>query len=237
VNHVGRKRDRAWVRWSVEQEIEALKAAGRPNAIPLVMPELCRDPEPNEDGEIRAWVRHDVYLGLASGAKGVLIWSLFRRTQVRRTWQLWYDAYSECARELNGELGLSQVFLFGKRSSTLKVHPPATWGDGTVTLGGEAEQTTTSDQERKLREIEVPSWTAAEFVYNGSRWLFLINSANKEAMFRLDAWPREARVNDAFTGETIELDTDGPLDVQLPAYGVVAFRWTDSESFEKTPTE
>ena len=49
VNHVGRKRDRAWVRWSVEQEIEALKAAGRPDAIPLVMPELCRDPEPNED--------------------------------------------------------------------------------------------------------------------------------------------------------------------------------------------
>ena len=70
---VGRKRDRALVRWSVEQEIEALKAAGRTDAIPLVMPELCRDPEPNEDTEIRAWVRHDVYLGLASGAKGVLI--------------------------------------------------------------------------------------------------------------------------------------------------------------------
>ena len=235
VNHVGRKRDRAWVRWSVEQEIEALKAAGRPNAIPLVMPELCRDPEPDEDAEIRSWVRHDVYLGLASGAKGVLIWSLFRRTGVKRTWQLWYDAYSECARELNGELGLSQVFLFGKRAATLKIQPPATWEDGTVTLGGDAEQTTTSAQERQQREIEVPSWTAAEFVYDGNRWLFLINSANKAAMFRVNGWPRKARVNDAFTGKAIELDTDGPWDLKLPAYGVAALRWTDLTTTSPKP--
>jgi hypothetical protein len=52
--------------------------------------------------------------------------------------------------------------------------PPAE----TVTVGGDAETTTTSKQERQQREIEVPSWTAAEFVYDGSHWLWLINSAN-----------------------------------------------------------
>lgn len=86
VNHAGRKRDRAWVRWSVEQEVAAIAAATRPNVIPLVMPKLCKDPEPEEDKDIRAWVRHDVYLGLASGAKGVLAWSLFKRKEVKRTW-------------------------------------------------------------------------------------------------------------------------------------------------------
>ena len=60
VNSSGKKRDRAWVRWSVEQELAALAAAGRPGAFALVMPELCKDPEPAEDAEIRAWVRHDV---------------------------------------------------------------------------------------------------------------------------------------------------------------------------------
>jgi len=59
--------------------------------------------------ELRPWrtdemqyLAIDIYLGLASGAKGVLIWSLFKRKEVKRTWQLWYDAYAECARELGG---------------------------------------------------------------------------------------------------------------------------------------
>lgn len=226
VNLVGRKRDRAWVRWSVEQEIEGLRAAGRTDAIPLVMPELCRDPEPDEDAEIRAWVRHDVYLGLASGAKGVLIWSLFKRREVKRTWQLWYDAYSQCARELNGELGLSQVFLFGERMATLTVQPT---GDAAaaVTPGGDAERTTTNAQERAQRKVDVPSWTAAEFVYDGSHWLFLFNSANNPATFSLSGWPREPRVQYAFTGKAIDVETDAAWRLTLPAYGVTAIRWTN----------
>jgi hypothetical protein len=227
VNLVGRKRDRAWVRWSVEQTIKALEAAGRTDAIGLVMPELCRDPEPDEDDEIRAWVRHDVYLGLASGAKGVLIWSLFKRPAVRRTWQLWYDAYSECGRELNGELGLSQVFLFGERATTLRVQPTSVPAAGTITIGGDAEATTTSQQEREQREIELPSWTAAEFVYDGNHWLWLVNSANTGATFRLSGWPNEPRVCDAFTGKAIDVETGSPHELALPAYGVAAIRWTE----------
>jgi len=235
VNHVGRKRDRAWVRWSVEQEIEALKAAGRPDAIPLVMPELCKDPEPDEDGEIRAWVRHDVYLGLASGAKGVLIWSLFRRTQVKRTWQLWYDAYSECAQELNGELGLSQVFLFGERMATLAVQPTADSNATTVTLGGDAEVTTTTEQEREQRRVEVPSWTAAEYSYDGRRWLFLINSANTPATFNLSGFPPGSEVSDTFSGQRIDIQPDQPWKLQLPAYGVCGVRWAEGTTGSPQP--
>jgi len=189
VNTVGRKRDRAWVRWSVEQEIEALRAGGRAQAIPLLMPELCKDPESEEDKEIRAWVRQDVYLGLASGAKGVLIWSLFKRKEVKRTWQLWYDAYSECARELNGPRGLAQVFLFGERQSTLKVAQVQGSAAAKVTLGGSAEAATTTDQERAQREVKFPSWTSAEFVYRGSRWFFLVKSANAPAAFTVNDCP------------------------------------------------
>jgi hypothetical protein len=229
-NLVGRKRDRAWVRWSVEQAVQALEAAGRTDAIPLLMPELCRDPEPDEDREIRAWVRHDIYLGLASGAKGVLVWSLFKRPAVRRTWQLWYDAYSECGRELNGELGLSQVFLFGERATTLKVQPVSVPAAASVTVGGDAETATTSEEERQQREIEVPSWTAAEFVYDGSHWLWIINSASTCATFRLSGWPNQPRVCDAFTGKAIDVGTGPPRELTLPAYGVVAMRWTDGAS-------
>jgi len=225
VNSVGRKRDRAWVRWSVEQEIEALRADGRPQAIPLLMPELCKDPEPEEDREIRAWVRHDVYLGMASGAKGVLIWSLFKRKEVKRTWQLWYDAYSECARELNGDRGLAQVFLFGERQSALKVQQVQGSAAANVTLGGSDEATTTTDQERAKREVEFPSWTAAEFVYGGSRWLFVINSANASAAFTVSGWPSGFGGEDAFTGKAMENQNGSSRHLNLPAYGVAGLRF------------
>lgn len=221
VNSVGKKRNRAWVRWSVEQELAALKAAGRPKGMALVMPELCADPEPNEDGEIRSWVRHDVYLGLASGAKGVFIWSLFKRKEVQRTWQLWYDAYAECARELNGPRSLARVFLFGERRSDIKVDTVTSGGDAVVQLGGDAETKTTSDQERNVRQVKVPSWTAAQYLHGGNRWLFLINSANAPTTFTLSKLPLNSRLENAFDDTPLTLDR-GTL--RLPAYGVAAIR-------------
>ncbi len=220
VNSSGKKRDRAWVRWSVEQELAAIKAAGRPNAIALVMPELIRDPDPGEEGEIRSWVRHDVYLGLASGAKGVCIFSLFRRKEVRQTWQLWYDAYAECARELNGPRGLAQVFLLGERRFDIKVDLVKGGGPASVKLGGGMEAGTTSDRERAERQIKMPSWTSAEFLHKGSRYLFLINSANSAATFRVAT---NNRLENVFDGTPLTLNR-GCL--TLPAYGVAGIRIT-----------
>ena len=222
VNHVGRKRDRAWVRWGIEQELQAIGRAGGSNAIPLLMPELCQDPEPAEDKEIRNWVRHDVYLGLCSGAKGVLIWSLYPRKEVCRTWQLWYDAYAECARELNGESALAQVFLFGERCSELKVRLVKGESTARLTLGGSAEPTTTSSAERAKREIKLAAWTSAEYAYGGCRWLFLVNSANSPATFAITGWPKGSCAQSTFTGSAVSLADATPLQLELPAYGVTA---------------
>lgn len=225
VNTVGRKRDRAWVRWSVEQELAAIKSAGRTNAFALLNPELCKDPEGGEDGEIRAWVRHDVYLGLSSGAKGVVVWSLYPRKEAQRTWQLWYDAYAECGRELNGPLGLAQVFLFGERRSDLTVRLVQGESIMSVTLGGEAEPNTTSEQERAARKVAVPTWTAAEFAWGDSRWLFLINSANSPAGFVVSGWPAASSASNLFERVNIPLPESGALPLSLPPYGVMALRF------------
>ncbi len=225
VNSSGKKRDRAWVGWSVEQEAEAIRAGGRPGAIPLVMPELCKDPEPGEEAEIRAWVRHDVYLGLVKGAKGLCLWSLFKRREVSKTWSLWYDAYAECGRELNGGRALAQVFLFGGEPAAklgVKLVQGAALTD--VTLGGEAggEAATTTEQERLEREQKMASWTAKEYVHGGSHWLFLVNSSNDPAAFEVAGWPAGARAEDGFSGRPVDLRA--PLRLSLPAYGVVALR-------------
>ena len=72
-----------------------------------------------------------------------------------------------------------------------------------------------------------PASRPAEFVYGGSRWLWLVNSANTGATFRLSGWPNEPRVWDAFTGKAIDVGTGSPRELTLPAYGVMAMRWTD----------
>lgn len=222
VNYSGKKRDRTWVRWSVEQELAAIKAAGRPQAIAVVLPELMSDPEPGEEKEIRSWVRHDVYLGLASGAKGVCIFSLFKRKEVRKTWQLWYDAYAECGRELNGPRALAQVFLFGQRRSDIKVERLQGGGPATIKLGGEVEAATTSDRERAERPIKMPSWTAAEFLHKDNHYLFLINSANEPATFALKNLPASKRTENAFNGTPQKLQGNS---LTLPAYGAIGIRF------------
>lgn len=227
VNSSGKKRDRAWVGWSVDQEVAAIQAGGRPGAIPLVMPELCNDPEPGEEKEIRAWVRHDVYLGLAKGAKGLCLWSLFKRREVAKTWSLWYDAYAECGRELNGSRALAQVFLFGgEPAARLGVKLVSGVEQSAVKLGGAAggEAATMTAQEQREREQKMASWTAKEFAYKGEHWLFLINSSNDPAAFEVSGWPQGTRAEDAFDAQPVALQA--PLCLDLPAYGVTALRFS-----------
>ena len=227
VNLSGKKRDRAWVGWSVEQEVEAIKAGGRLGAISLVMPELCKDPELGEEKEIRNWVRHDVYLGLAKGAKGLCLWSLFKRREVVKTWSIWYDAYAECGRELNGDRALAQVFLFGgEPAASLNVKLVNGSAVAAVKLGGAAsgEVAVTNAQEQREREQKMASWTAKEFVYGGEHWLFLINSSNSLADFEVTGWPTGTCAENAFNSQPVALPV--PLRIDLPAYGVCAFRFS-----------
>jgi len=220
VNSCGKKRDRAWVRWSMEQESEVIRKAGRPGAFPILMPELCQDPEAGEEQEIAAWVRHDIYLGMVSGAKAVKIWSLFKRSAVKNTYALWYDAYAQCARELTGDRALAQVFLFGETRTDLKIQKSGTAAEEVLTVGGDAEPATTSAQERDAQKIAFASWSSAELAYGRSRYLFLVNSANEDAEFTVTGWPPGSMATDVFTGNTQELPATDALTIKLPAYGV-----------------
>lgn len=219
VNSWGAKNARAWVRWSMDQETAAAKGADHP-VTPILMPELCADPAPGEDALIEPWVRHDVYLGMCSGAKGVLIWSLFPRGGVKRTWQKWYDAYARCGRELGEERKLGEVFLFGQPRTDLKVEavdgaPVA----GALAVGGDhGETTTTSDAERATRQVDMANMTVCERAFGRKRYLFVVNSTASPRTLRAAGWPAGAALSDAFTGR--KLPGGKTLDLALPAWGV-----------------
>ena len=225
-NLAGKKHDRAWVGWSVDQEVEAIRRKGRPGAIALVMPELCQDPEPSEDALIHAWVRHDVYLGLVRGAKGVCLWSLFPRGGVRRIWSRWYDAYAECGRELNGPRGLARVFLFGAPpAATLTLRQTRGPEALRVGLGAKMEPETSTPEEKREREQRLSAWSAHEAILDGAHWLFCVSSANEPASVAVSGWPAGARAEDAFSGNPVALPPDGPLLLDLPPHGVAGLRW------------
>jgi len=181
-NLAGFQKNRIWVRWSVEQEVKAIQELAKQDRrfrIPLVMPELCQDPKnPTDDKLIPLWTRHDVYLGLMSGAKGVSIWSLFKRGGVRRTWQLWYDSYAQIGKELTGDLKLGEVFLYGKNNASITVKQ--TKGPQSVTLfvgdRTKLELGTITEQERKGNTHTYPALSAKTLFYKGATYVFLCNS-------------------------------------------------------------
>ena len=158
-NYSGHKDSRVSIRYSMEQETEAIKICKK--GIPFLLPEMFQQPEEKELPMIDKWVKHDVYCGLANGAKGILVFSARRRPHFT-AWEQYINAYLETAKILGGELG--QALLFGKETTDLEV---------SVIEGVEKI-------EFKRRDITktYPSISVKQLVWNNARYVLIVNSAN-----------------------------------------------------------
>ena len=82
---------------------------------------LAMDPAlESEDCLIPALAKHDVFLSVVCGASFILVWSLFRRVSVYRTYHIQYKAYADSMNEINKKaiqiddkqtLTLAEIFL------------------------------------------------------------------------------------------------------------------------------
>jgi len=177
VNLSGHQNDRVWCRWSTEQEIEAIKLSGRPDIVPICVPEMNCDPAPEYTNMIPLWTRHDIYCSLVNGAKGVVIWSGFRRGGFS-TYNKYYAGYASVAREINGPLNLGKIFLFGKKKNDLSIK---------IIEGKESLDLTVEGKEHTY-----PSVSILNTAYNNKRYLFLVNSDSnpvKMAINGFDHYP------------------------------------------------
>ena len=229
VNWTGRKNRRQWVRMSTEAEVEAAAIASKPirgvkrQVTPILLPELCANPPKAEYEMIEPWVRHDVYLGLCSGAKGVMIWSLFPRPNVKDSWKLWYDAYARCAREIGDERRLGEVFLFGAPRDDIRLTTtaePKAEPDPAVPAAN-SEDRTTSDEERQVRPTGDVSVTFRNIAFGKRRYFFVVNSRGTPREFKTAGWPGNTRFSNAFTGA--DLTAADVVSFTLPAWGVAGF--------------
>jgi hypothetical protein len=223
----GFKDDRVWIRWSAEQEMEALKKLGRKNGLALVMPELAADPEPADEPLIPDWVRHDVYSGLIHGCKGVAIWSLFKRPEVAKTHEAWMTAYATVAKELTGPKALGQVFLFGEARKSLTL--TLTSGPLVVqlmlgkALGEEASDISAS--ERRKLTAKYPAFSSAELAYGPARYLFLTNETTEPLTIDLKGFPKDCDIVSVFDDSKLD-SASGTLSLKLDKWGSAGLRFS-----------
>ncbi|MEX0611546.1 MAG: hypothetical protein WD229_05470, partial [Pirellulales bacterium] len=102
---------RPWIRWRIEQEVNAIKNTGsREGVFPVaVLQMFASEGFPGETTMQPADGYHDAYLSLVSGAKAVVLFTGGRRNEIPGL----YDRYSDFAEEINGPDRLGDVFLKG----------------------------------------------------------------------------------------------------------------------------
>jgi hypothetical protein len=205
-NHVGMKDNRSWVRWSVEQTTTAADITG---ATPIAVLWMARDQRTRQDvANIERWVKHDIYLSLISGAKGILIFSGFnKRRGFRRHFSEFYGAYSTAAWQLNGPLNLGQIFLQG-------VH----LDDITISI---IDGPTRQQFSYRKEQIDYPSVHSTRRRFADHNWLFMVNSANEPVTLAITGLPDDKQIFDAFTDEPMARSS-GML---MQALEVKALHW------------
>ena len=174
VNYAGKKDTRVWARWCIEQQLEAIK--DMPGALCWALPEMFKNPKNPEDVvKIPTWVRHDVYVALAAGAKGILIFSGSRRGKFAENRKIYLDAYLAVSKELNGPKALAQIYMFGERRDDLTL---------SITEGPENLHFT-----NQKTEADRPPLCMANIAWKNARYLTIVNSANEPVTAMLDGLP------------------------------------------------
>lgn len=103
------QKPRPWVRWAIEQEVQAIAANGNPaGQFPIGV--LLMFPWPDGPTMTGADAYHDTYLSIVSGAKAIMVYGDWYRNDVDPAI---YQNYSKAAKELNGATRLGEAFIFG----------------------------------------------------------------------------------------------------------------------------
>lgn len=169
----------AWIRWSIEQELEAIKLAKRPHAIAIGIPEMFAQPPQDKVQWVGKWAHNDAYTALVAGAKGILVFSMRIRDGFTAH-NDYYEGFASVARDLNGDMNLADVFLFGERRDDLAVTPvdpkthilmPDNFG---VNLGG---------------PVIYPAISWADIAYENSRYLIAVNGLHEPVEAKVTGLP------------------------------------------------
>ena len=214
VNYSEFKDSRIFCRWTIEQEIEAIKISN-PAAIPIAVPEMFQEPEPENVKLIPSWVRHDVYSSLIAGAKGIVIFSFANRKGFK-SHDIYFTEYARTADELCGEMNLGQVFLFGEKRNDISLK---------ITEGPEDLPFFFKAAGMKS-PAEYPSINIFNAAFGNERYLFLVSSANTQVTVEISGFPENIAIYDIFNKEHIEISDKECMKITFKPLEVKAFKFS-----------
>ena len=143
-------------------------------------------PVPAPSEAIKHVIRHDVYQGLLRGAEGIQIWSGWDGRPGLTTFTYQLDGYISVSDDMNGGLGLADVFLQGEQRTDFRVDVFS--GPATVSYSG------------SLGNYTIDTVTTADIAYGDSRYLFLVNSSNSDISISVTGLPPGVpQINDLFS--------------------------------------
>ncbi len=113
---------RAWVRWRTEECIKGIALAGceigpdykNGQKTPIGIPMLFYDKRDIFDVITPAEAHHDFWSCLASGAKGILVFSYWHKRDLAILQKTWEHGYKRAAANLMSDGKLDQAILFGE---------------------------------------------------------------------------------------------------------------------------
>ena len=206
VNYSGCKHQRIRVKWTMTQAAKA-KAQFERQITTFLLPEMFQKVPDEEKGMIGKWVRHDVYCGVVNGAQGVLVYSLFPRAGL--DFDTHFEAYSRCAKELQG--GLGRVFLFGEKRGDIAAEITAGPQEVSCKLAG------------NLGEYTSSPLSMANIAYGNERYLFMVNSAEEDITLKLNGIPADAEIAPLWSDVPAMADKNAVI---LPPLAVFAYKIT-----------
>ena len=204
--------DRAGYRLWCENVQKTVK--GFPGRFMVAVTEMYRDPKEESDFNlIPAFVRHDVWMSIIHGFKGVVVFSFANRRNFD-THGEYFFAYTEVAKELNrAENGLGKVVLFGQDKSDIKIK--VTKGPQTVTV--------TRKGKKPAGELKFtyPTVKWRDVIHNTGRYCFAASSSKEPVKAVLSGLPKQpVTVINAADGKVLGKTADGTFKLDFGPYGV-----------------
>ena len=209
------ERSRIWFRWAVERAVEAIHEVDA-EATPVAVP-VAPDASSHDDaGRIATQVRHDLYLSLITGARGVIAIAPAQPAGLPEQ-EAFRNACLRVASELSGTEKLGEAFLFGERREQIEVD----------VVEGPAEVELFYPEGGVRKPLAYHSVSFVDLACGKERFLVLVNSAMEPVTLMIGGMPYAAvRAETLFESHPAMDVAEGEFEAELQPLEVRIYRMT-----------
>jgi len=204
---------RAAAGWNVQRASEAIHETTA-EAIPVAVQTWPLLPELSSPKAIASATRHDLYLGLVNGARGIITHAGAGQQDLSREGEAAFrSACLQVARELLGPSKLGEALLFGERREELEVD----------IVDGPSEVEWEFPEARA--KGKTPAISYLDLVYGKDRFLLLVNSAPQPVTLMVGGMPYAAvNAESLFDDDPLVEVAEGEFELDLQPLEVKVYR-------------